>query len=79
MTITITKIDTGLFEADLENACGKRTVGCITSDQPAGGIAQGGIRHYSARFQPSPDSDGFVYSGTLNACKKWLTDMGSIL
>jgi len=77
--ITFTKIETGIFRANFKNACGERTVGSIFSDQPAYGIAQGGTRHYSARFQPSPDSDGFVYSGTLKACKKWLTDMGSIL
>ena len=77
--VIITKIETGFFRADLVNSCGERTVGSIFADQPAGGIAQGGTRYYSARFMPSPDSDGFVYSGTLKACKKWLTDMGSIL
>ena len=77
--IIITKIETGIFRADFTNACQARTVGSIWADQPAGGIAQGSTRHYSARFQPSPDSDGFLYTGTLKACKKWLTDMGSIL
>jgi hypothetical protein len=79
MTITITKVETGTFRADFKNACQERTIGCIWADQPAGGIAQGSARHYTARFQPSPDADGFTYTGTLRACKKWLTDMGSIL
>jgi len=77
--IIITKIETGIFRADFKNAVQDRTIGSIFSDQPAHGIAQGSSRHYSARFQPSPDSEGFVYSGSLKACKKWLTDMGSIL
>tara|TARA_R100001510_G_scaffold14739_1_gene12062 strand:+ start:396 stop:635 length:240 start_codon:yes stop_codon:yes gene_type:complete len=77
--ISITKIETGVFRADWQNSCQERTVGSIFSDQPAHGIAQGSVRHYTARFQPSPDSDGFTYNGSLRACKKWLTDMGSLL
>ena len=76
--IIITRIETGIYRADFKNACQERTVGSIFADQPAGGISQSG-RHYTARFQPSPDADGFNYSGSLKSCKQWLTDMGALL
>ena len=71
--ITITRIETGIYKAELN----ERTIGSIYSDQPAGGIAQG--RHYTAYFKPSQEAEGFHHCGSLKACKQWLTDMGSIL
>ena len=71
----INRIDTGIYAAMHEG----RQVGCISADQPAGGIAQGGPRHYSARFLPSPQSPGITYTGTLKACKLWLNQWGSML
>ena len=73
MTITITRIDTGIYTAEKNGS----QFGSIFSDQPAGGIAQG--RHYTARFQPNPLAEGFNHSGSLKSCKQWLNEMGSLL
>tara|TARA_R100001510_G_scaffold19318_1_gene16823 strand:+ start:5789 stop:6013 length:225 start_codon:yes stop_codon:yes gene_type:complete len=72
---TITRIWTGVYKAEKNG----KQIGSIASDQPAGGIAQGGTRHYTACFQPNPKAEGFTFSGSLKACKQWINDMSSVL
>ena len=72
--MTITRVFTGYYTAKMNG----QTVGSITSDQPAGGIAQGGTRHYTACFRPNPKAEGFTFSGSLKACKQWMNNWSAL-
>ena len=76
MTKEIKKLETGLFIALVD---GNR-VGSITSDHGDGAIAQHGRnRSYTALFVPHPAREGFKFTGTLQACKKWMTNWMEVL
>ena len=76
MTKEIKKLETGLFIALVD---GNR-VGGITTNHGDGAIAQHGARaSYTATFAPVPSAEGFVFTGTLQACKKWLTNWMEVL
>ena len=69
MAFTISRVQIGIWAAELNGT----QIGSIFADQPAGGIAQ--ARIYTATFKPTATFEPFHYTGSLKACKQYLTEM----
>ena len=69
MSFSIDRVSIGIWTAALNGI----QIGSIFADQPAGGIAQ--ARVYTATFKPTATFDPFHFTGSLKACKQYLTQM----